>query len=43
MTAFAFFASRSRPDWQAVICEIAHNDAEYGVLLRARLYMEVQL
>lgn len=41
MTAIAFFASRSAPDWQVSMCPFARNDAEYGVLLRARLYMEV--
>lgn len=41
MTAACLFARRSAPDWQAQTCPIVRNDAEYGVLLRARLYMEV--
>lgn len=41
MTAAVLFASRSGRDWQAELRPFARNDAEYGVLARARLYMEV--
>lgn len=42
MNAARWFASRSGCDWQPRPCPTARNHAGVAVLVRARLYKEVQ-
>jgi hypothetical protein len=42
MTVALLFASRSSCDWQASVRPFARSDANLIVVVRARLYKEVQ-